>query len=133
MDVACYLPEEIGARAKAADLPFSRLLRDAVTDELERREAMKQTLNEPTVYEVTVEDDDNRTYVGRITGALIASDHRDEVTVYLTTDERVIVHDERDAKYHELRDPVTQLRDWLSDGAYADALRALGETPLIDL
>jgi hypothetical protein len=32
-----YLPDEISERAKAAELNLSRLLRDAVTDELKRR------------------------------------------------------------------------------------------------
>lgn len=30
MNITVYLPDEIGRRAKAADLPLSRMLRDAI-------------------------------------------------------------------------------------------------------
>lgn len=38
VDITCYLPDELGAKAKEADLPFSRMLRAAVEAELEKRE-----------------------------------------------------------------------------------------------
>lgn len=37
MDITTYLPDAIGAQAKEAGLPFSRLLRSAVEAELARR------------------------------------------------------------------------------------------------
>jgi excisionase family DNA binding protein len=81
----------LGERAKAADLKFSRLLQDAIADELERSEAMEATLEGPQVYEVAIEDRDNNVYTGRITGKLLATSG--DTDVYLTDDGRVILHD----------------------------------------
>ena len=132
MDITVYLPNEIGEKAKAAKLNLSGLLREAVTEELERRRIVKATLEKPQVYEVDVEDNDGRRrYTGRITGALIARDG--DVTVYLTDDERVLTHNARDSSYWECDDPEEELRDQLSDGSYAEALHALGLKATVDL
>jgi hypothetical protein len=143
VDFTLYLPDEIGQRAKDAfqrgDL--SRLFRDAVTDELERRTAVSTTLDQPQTYELSLEDEDGRYYTGRITGKEIAYDERSGhsvIKVYLTEDERVIVHDDANLRYYDLSDdPGTnvaeELRQWLSPGAYSDAMHALGEKPVIDL
>ena len=96
MDFTVYLPAEIGERAKAAELKLSRLLRDAVTRELDRRAAMNDTLAESQEYKVAVEDRDGRVFAGRITGRAIAVSG--DVTVYLTDDERVLAHDALDRK-----------------------------------
>jgi hypothetical protein len=37
VNVAVYLPDDLGAQAKAAKLPFSRMLRAAVEEELRSR------------------------------------------------------------------------------------------------
>ncbi len=132
MDVTVYLPEDIGKRAKAEGLNLSRLLRDAVSQELERRDAVSKALEDPKTYEVALEDRDGRGYVGRITGKEIAFDDRAEKTVYLTTDERILVHDAHRNDYFEVDDPE-ELRDALHEGAYIDALNALGEQPVVDL
>jgi hypothetical protein len=133
VDFTVYLPDEIGQRAK--ELPrgtLSQLFRTAVTDELERRDTMSETLSNPKEYEVTIEGESG-VYTGRITGKEIAYQERGEVTVYLTDDNRVIAHDGEKLDYHVLEDPVDDLRDWLDDDAYAAALYALGEKPVIDL
>lgn len=39
MDIGVYLPDAIGAQAKAAKLPLSRMLRAAVEEELKKRAA----------------------------------------------------------------------------------------------
>jgi post-segregation antitoxin (ccd killing protein) len=39
-DITVYLPDKVGEAAKAAGLPFSRLLCKAVEDELRRRQAV---------------------------------------------------------------------------------------------
>lgn len=39
MDIGVYLPDDLGAQAKAAKLPFSRMLRAAVEEELKLRAA----------------------------------------------------------------------------------------------
>src|SRR5437764_582775 len=87
VNVNVYLPDEIGQRAKAADLPFSQLLRVAVIVELERRKAMSTTLEETQTYEVGLEDQEGRPYTGRVTGKRIAFDERRGVEVFLTEDE----------------------------------------------
>ena len=130
MDLTVYLPDEIGKRAKSAKLNFSRLLRDDVTTELERRKTVSKTLDKPQEFKLDLETKDGgQGYVGRITGALIADDERGECSVYLTNDERVIVYDWKRLDYHEI-DDVSALRDWLEDDeAYFAAMNALGEEP----
>jgi hypothetical protein len=53
MNLTVYLPQEIGAQAKAAGLPFSRLLRNAVTAELKERSVI---MSRPTRVYFTVPD-----------------------------------------------------------------------------
>jgi hypothetical protein len=133
MNINLYLPDDVGQRAKDEQLPFSQLLREAVLNELERRETMKATLKAPETYEVYIENDDGRGFTGRITGASIAYDDRSEVEVFLTADERVLVYDGTKSRYYELVEPVEDLRNWLPKAAYADAVTALGQKPIIDL
>jgi hypothetical protein len=134
VDFTVYLPDEIGAQAKEFERGvLSRLLRDAVTDELGRRKAMAEAQGATKVHEVYVEDEDGRGFTGRITGAEIAYNDRNDVTVYVTDDERVIVHDADRARYEVLDNPAEQLRHWLTDGLYVEAMHALGEKPVVDL
>jgi post-segregation antitoxin (ccd killing protein) len=133
-----YLPDDLGARAKAAELNLSRLLRDAVTDELERRAAVNETLAKTKEHLLNLTDDEERPYQGRLTGTEIAYDERNDIAVYLTDDERVIVHDGQKEKLHDLSvDPYQvveeTLRNWLDDDAYIAAMHALGMAPVIDV
>jgi hypothetical protein len=130
MNITVYLPDEIGEQAKAADINLSRLLRDAVTAELHRREVLRTMLKESQVHEVAVEDRDGNSFTGRITGRVIAED--EPITVFLTDDERVLVYDEKRLAYWEADDPQEDLRD-LSDAEYAAAMQALGLDAIIDL
>ena len=133
MDVTVYLQDELGARAKG--LPrgtLSRLLRDALTDELERRDAMAKTLTEVETYELELEDGDGHRYKGRVTGKQIAGWEDDRWEVFLTVDERVILYDARELRYDELNDPAADLSD-LPNAVYIEAMQALGEKPVIDL
>jgi hypothetical protein len=133
MNVNLYLPDDLGKRAKDAELPLSRLLQVAVTTELGRRAAVSKTLAEPQTFELTLEDHDGHIYTGRVTGACIAESRHGEVSVFLTDDERVIVYEDDRRQYHVI-DDVHNLRDWLTDdAAYCDALEALGETPIVDI
>lgn len=135
MNINVYLPDELGEKVRAQEakgekLPLSQLLQEAVREELNRRESMAVTLQDPSEYEVALEDDEGRPYTGRITGSLIAEDR--DLTVYLTNDERVILYDPSRAAYWEIEDPEEELRS-LERGAYAAACAALGITPVIDL
>jgi len=133
VDITVYLPDEIGARAKEADLPFSRLLRAAVEEELNRREAVVETLTDSSEYEVlNLEDNEGRLYTGRLVGTMIA-EGRNDVFVYLTDDERVLVHDNRHSKVHEIEDEEAELREWLEEEQYVEAMNALGLQPVVDL
>lgn len=131
MDITVYLPDEIGRRAKAAELPLSRMLRDAVIQELERQDAVTKTLTDPQTFELDLEDRDGNAYTGRITGAKIADDR--DVTIYLTDDERVIAYEADKGRYDVVDDPESDLANWLRGDAYLEAMNALGLKPIVDL
>jgi len=130
VDITVYLPDEIGTRAKAESLPLSRMLRDAVVQELNEREAMSNTLEKTEAHEVDLEDKNGEPYTGRITGVVIADDGDD--VIYLTDDKRVIAYNNWRKSYDVLSDPEEELRG-LPPGAYTDAMEALGIKVVIDL
>ena len=131
MNVNVYLPDALGEQAKASDLPLSRMLRDAVETELQRRSAVETTLaGKQDTYEVDLETKDGVAFRGRITGTVLDPGSG---TVFLTSDERVIVYDEKRCAIHELQDPEEDLRDWLSGDEYIAALAALGITAVVDV
>ncbi len=131
MDITVYLPEELGSKAKEAELPFSRLLRGAVEEELERRATMKLTLEDAGPCELRLEDQEGRSYVGQFVGTLVAEDR--DVQVYLTEDERVLLYDASKMQVHEIDDGQEELRDWLNDDAYAEAGHTLGFPVIVEL
>lgn len=136
MDITVYLPDDIGKKAKEAELPLSRLLRGAVVDVLARQEAVMTTLEDVQTYEVEIETPEGRLVTGRITGKLIA-EVEEVVSAYLTEDERVLIYDERRQQVHDVSDDrVEALEGWFKDGdpdAYVDAMEAIGEKAVIDL
>jgi hypothetical protein len=133
MNINVYLPDDLGRRAKEAELPLSRLLQAAVADELERRHAMAGTLSETQTYEVDVENDDGKIYTGRITGTRIAEDYRNDTQVFATDDDRVIVYDGEKRRHYVIDDPAQDLRGWLAEDTYVAAMSSLGLKPIIDL
>jgi hypothetical protein len=60
----------------------------------------------------------------RITGNEIAVDELNDVHVYLTEDEHVIVYDGLRYQAHEIKDD-SELRDWLDSDSYAKAMDTL--------
>ena len=136
MNIVVYLPDAIGEKAKAAELPFSHLLRAAVEKELIRREAIANTLQDVKVYEEVI-DTKNGVVLGRITGKQIAENDRGDVRAYLTRDGRVLVYDERRQHvYDETHAPAEAFAAWFSDsgpGAHVMAMAAVGEVAPIDL
>jgi len=147
MNFNVYLPEDLGQQAKDEELKLSRLLREAVMNELHRRTTMRETLEEPQVYEIEIGDDvfvngetveERGTYLGRITGKLV---HDSPIwQVFLTADKRVIVYNDDGLTYYVLEAGATEreliefLRKHLDvDFEFAQACRALGVRPVIDL
>lgn len=65
-----------------------------------------------------------------ISGRVIAYDDQLDVTVFLTNDERVIVHDGHTMNTWTLADPARELHDWLPPDQYAQAMSALGRYSL---
>lgn len=61
---------------------------------------------------------------------MIAYDDQLDVTIFLTKDERVIVHDGRTMNTWTLADPAKELHDWLLPGQYALAMSVLGRYSL---
>jgi post-segregation antitoxin (ccd killing protein) len=133
LDITVYLPDKLGAQAKKAELNLSGLLRAAVTEELERRQAVSKTLKETQEQLLTVEDDEGRTYDARLVGREIAHDDQVDAFVYLTDDERVILYDADQLKYWDISDDPDQALSDLPPGAYAEAMHALGLKPVIDI
>jgi hypothetical protein len=95
MDITVYLPDEIGKRAKAAEpeLNLSRLLRDAVEEELGRRERVELMHGDMQEHEVELESPEGTVYTGVVLGKQLAEED-DGVTVFFTADERVVAYDE---------------------------------------
>lgn len=133
VDVTVYLPDDVGERAKNEGINLSRTLRDALHDELARRDAMSSALKDTQTHELQLEDKEGNPFTGRIAGTVLAEDVRHDVTVFLTDDERVIVYDERRSQHQIIDDPEDDLRGWLSDGAYTEAMNALGIKAIVDL
>jgi len=131
MDITVYLPEEIGTKAKSEGLPFSRLLRAAVETELKRRDVVSATLADPQEFELDLEDDEGRPYTGRLIGTVIAEGQ--DVVVYVTEDERVLIHDESRSTVHQIEDAESELRELLDEEAYLEAMNALGLRPVVNI
>ena len=134
VDIKCYLPAELGQRAKDADLAFSNLLQEAVREELEMIHARENTLQTPREFNLELEDDEGRGYTGRFEGELIAEDR--EIGVYLTADERVLIYEPRKAQLEvlEVLPSTDELRELLGDGdVYVEACHGLGLRPIVNL
>jgi hypothetical protein len=131
MNVNLYLPDELGEKAKAADLPLSRLLQRSVTEELQRREAVTKTMKDAREHLVDLETKEGYAYQGRINGIEVHED--DRYRWFVTTDERVLVYDDENMSAEQVEERnLEQLAEHNPD-AYAAVKTALGETPIIDL
>ena len=85
---------------------------------------MGQTLERSQVYKLDFEDEEGNAIIGRVIGWEIAES--DDVRVFLTEDERVLLYDEGRSNYWTLKDPKEDLRDWLDDEEYLRALTRMG-------
>jgi hypothetical protein len=135
VDITVYLPDELGRKAKEAGINLSRMLRDAVEEEMDRREAVAETLGGAVEHLLECTDEEGRSYTGRLVGSLISDHDAGGRNVYLTEDERVLVHDEDEGWIEEVQQESYEevLGRLLSNEAYLDAMAALGLKPVIDL
>ena len=131
MNLNVYLPDDLGAEAKEADLQFSQLLRSAVIDELERRRVVSETLAESTEHLIEVVHPGGYTYTGRVSGSLIYGGHdrAGKMDIYLTGDKRLLRHN-GDGTIDEI-----EFQELAEDDpeAYVEVALKLGEKPIIDL
>ena len=131
VDITIYLPDEIADRAKRQNVNLSRLLRDALAAQFQQEDAMAKTLEGASQVVLQLENEDGRTYKGRITATKIAGSG--DVEVFLTEEENVVVYEENKCKYSVCEDPEEDLRGWLTDDQYIEAMNALGIEPTVDL
>lgn len=127
MDITVYLPDEIGAWAKASELNLSRLLRDAVEEEKGRQEAVADALEGAEEIELDLESDEGHQYVGTFVGNVIAKGEDSEV--YLTDDERLVIYRPADMKAEVIESQYCDeehLAQWLDHESYLAACVALG-------
>jgi post-segregation antitoxin (ccd killing protein) len=138
MNFNVYLPDELGQRVKSEDLNLSRTVRDAVTAEFKRRDAMAEALGSTATYEFHWQDQDGD-YTARITGKRVWPDYDYELLqIFVTADERVLAVYPDQMTYHRLDEPGQDFTENVLDvGLEGDelleAFRALGLKPVIDL
>jgi len=129
MDITVDLPDEIGHWAKESGINLSHTLRAALEAERSRRDTVAGTLTDRKEHKIRVAET-GLDYV--LHGTLIAQDYDHEVEAYLGNDERIYVYDAGRQRLHEVDSPE-DLRDWLADGLYIDAMRALGQKPTLHI
>jgi post-segregation antitoxin (ccd killing protein) len=127
VDITVYLPDEVGQWAKDAKLNLSALLREAVIRERDSRMLFERMSDKAKVMLLQVEDREGRSYTARLTGTPIAED------VYVADDERVFYYDARRLDLVEIQDPEEELRNYLDEGDYIEAMNALGIDPVVDV
>ena len=136
MDITVYLPDEIGARAKKAELKLSRMLRDAVELELRHRAAMEELAGDGEEILLYLETPDGQTFEGRFTGSLLCENGKGD-QVFVADDERLIAYSERESKYYVLETDEESLRkslsNWCDFDGYISAMNQLGYTATVDL
>jgi hypothetical protein len=138
MDITVYLPDELGNWARDHDLPLSRMLREAVEIEKRRRDASAALAAETTTHELAVSEPGSPggagDYTARLHGVLIATQHLgggSSIDVYAGEDDKMYVHYTADGRLRRDVEPE-QLRQYVDEPTYIQAMRALGEDVIID-
>src|SRR4051812_11353995 len=107
-DVTVRIDTELRAKARELEINLSRMLEDELRAEIERRETVAEWLSGGVeVHELDLVGRDGDEYVGRFTGKLIVRDSVHDV--YVTDDERVLLHNVDDADCYEVKDPQVDL------------------------
>lgn len=136
MDIKVYLPDDLGKRAKKADIKFSALLRAAVEDELMHQETLANNATDMAKIILDLEDKEGRSYKGRFTGVLLAED--DDFAVYQKEDDTLLVYDKNQGDAyapvdaHGLYD-VDALEDCVSQEVYIETMHAIGKDPIVNI
>lgn len=142
MDITVYLPDELGARAKEANLNFSRLLRDRVEIELRVRHAMRAAAGEAVDWEIELESGSGHTYKGRVRGTLLVEGSRGVYIgsqIIVTEDGRFIFYDANNLQHYELDEGDTEvfarsIRELCyDDEEYVEVMAKIGREAVIDL
>lgn len=127
-DVTVRIDTELRAWARELEINMSRLFEDALRAEIAQRRAIAETLSEGvTDHKLELVDREGVEYIGRFTGKLIAGD--DDNDVYVTDDQRVLVHNRNSADVDEIDDPAEGLQ-WLDRDEYLVAMSKLGLEPV---
>jgi hypothetical protein len=132
VDITVYLPDELGAWAKEQTLGLSRMLRDAVETEKERREAHAAAIAKGEFERVEVYDsldEHNVAFHGREIG--FQEDR--EVTAYLTQKGAIALHDGSDERLYVYDDYAEFLGDNPAPKLAAQVAGALGENYVEEL
>lgn len=140
MDVTVTLPDELRAQAKEANLKLSSLLRDAVTEELNRIRALAEIHQGTTTWELDLKTPNGEPYTGRIEGTRLCEGNGG--SVFLTDDGRLITHDEHRASHQDFGDIDDIDEQEVSDAIgqvctdrdeYARVMNLLGLPATVDL
>jgi hypothetical protein len=140
VDITVYLPDEIGKRAKDAGLPFSRLLRDAVTTQLDYRDTLTDATGGMTPHKVDTTNGGTPARPVRLqfSGRQLASDgntavyQTDTGTIVVADSERYSVHDDAEAFNAWLQDLYRDRNVW-RESTLAEAAETLGLPEVIRL
>src|SRR4051794_27910767 len=132
VDITVYLPDEIGKRAKDAALPFSRMLRDAVTAQLDYRDTLTHATGGMTPHKIDTANGERAVQL-QFTGRRIASDADcdGDLAVYQTDTGTIVVADPESYSVH---DDAEAFGAWLQDlqDPHRDDHDAWRETVLLD-
>lgn len=131
MNLSVYLPDELGNWARGADLPLSRMLRQAVEAERRRRETLTGTMGKAGIYEADVAGEDGKGFTVRVHGSLIA--FSGTIRAFIGHDERLFAYDSADGGTMHYLDSPAELEQLLELDAYIAAMHALGLRPVIDV
>jgi hypothetical protein len=138
MDITIYLPDELGKWAKEHDLGLSRMLRDAVEDEKQRRDAEAALAEGAATHKLDVREPNG--YGGsdditvRLHGTLIAKQRisgHGSTEVYMGQDGKIYVHDFQ-GELHRNVEP-DDLGEFVTGSTYIEAMRTLGAEPVVDV
>lgn len=128
MNVNTYVPDALGARAKAAALPLSRLLRREIERELADRDAAAAV--GLTAYTLDLGD-----RLLSFIGERVARDERRAVSAYRNSDGRLVIYDSAARRAQVLdggQDREGALRDALGEtDEFVRACGALGIKPRV--